>query len=106
MTGNRGVERGPQRGQVQVAVDAAELLASFTHPAAIQRSTMWVRAGTTPHPVHTPCAADRSGSVPMVVTMERVRVLDSRDDDENDPMEIQLAAALSDDLTASTAPTM
>src|SRR6266540_3289250 len=49
------VEGGAQRGQVQVAVDAAELLAASTIPAAHQRSAMlpfcqsfmlwlWVRA--------------------------------------------------------------
>jgi hypothetical protein len=57
----------------------------------------WVRAHGNPHPAHTPCAAARPGPTPITVTVERVRVLDSGDDDANDPGEIQLGLALYDD---------
>jgi hypothetical protein len=56
----------------------------------------WVRANGNPHPVGTPCAPRRPGPRPVAVTVESVRVLDSGDDDNNDPGEIQVAVALYD----------
>jgi hypothetical protein len=57
----------------------------------------WVRAGGNPHPAGTPCAPGRPGPRPVVVSVESLRVLDSGDNDDNDPGEIQVAAALYDD---------
>ena len=57
----------------------------------------WVRPGGNPHPRGTPCAADGPGPTPIIVTIESVRILDSGDDDDNDPGEIQLGLALYDD---------
>jgi hypothetical protein len=57
----------------------------------------WVKAGGIPHPANTPCAKASAGPVPIVVTVDSVRVLDSGDDDNNEPGEIQLATALYDD---------
>jgi hypothetical protein len=57
----------------------------------------WVRSNGNPHPAGTPCAKGNPGSTPVAVTVESVRVLDSGDDDDNDPGEIQLAVALYDD---------
>ena len=57
----------------------------------------WVRSGGNPHPAGTPCARSRRGPTPVSVTIRSVRVLDSGDDDDSDPGEIQLGAALYDD---------
>lgn len=57
----------------------------------------WVRSGGNPHPAGTPCARSQRGPTRVVVTVSSVRVLDSGDDDDNDPGEIQLGVALYDD---------
>lgn len=57
----------------------------------------WVRAGGNPHPAGTPCARAARGPNPVTVTITSVQVLDSGDDDADDPGEIQLAIALYDD---------
>lgn len=60
----------------------------------------WVRPSSDPHPAGTPCAPGRAGTHSIAVTIEAVRVLDSGDDNDNDPGEIQLAAALYDNPRA------
>jgi len=57
---------------------------------------LWVRPGGNPHPPRTPCAQTGPGPTPIVVTIESIRILHSRDGDD-DPGEIQLAAVLYDD---------
>ena len=57
----------------------------------------WVRSGGNPHPAGTPCARASPGPNPVTVTIESVRVLDSGDDDDSDPGEIQIAVVLYDD---------
>jgi hypothetical protein len=57
----------------------------------------WVRGGGNPHPAGTPCAAARPGPTSSVITVRSIRVLDSGDDNDNDPGEIQIAAVLYDD---------
>jgi hypothetical protein len=57
---------------------------------------MWVRAGANPHPLQTPCAKAPPGPISVVVTIESIQVLDARDSDDDDPGEIQIAAALYD----------
>jgi hypothetical protein len=56
----------------------------------------WVRNGGNPHPAGTPCATAPPGPTPVVVTIDRVTVLDAHDDGA-DPGEIQLAMTLFDD---------
>ncbi len=57
----------------------------------------WVRSGGNPHPTNTPCAAAAPGPTPVAVTIDSIRILDSGDDDDYDPGEIQIAAVLYDD---------
>lgn len=57
----------------------------------------WVRPGGNPHPPGTPCQAQGPGPVPVVVTIESVRILDTGDPSDEPTGEIQLAAALYDD---------
>jgi hypothetical protein len=56
---------------------------------------LWVRPGGNPHPPGTPCQLAAPGTMPIVVTIQSIRVLNVHEDDD-DPGEIQLAAVLYD----------
>lgn len=60
---------------------------------------MWVQAGGNPHPADTPCSPRGPGPTPVTVTIDSIQMLDSGDDPNDDPGEIQLAAVLYDDPT-------
>ncbi len=55
---------------------------------------LWVKEGASPHPQNTPCApADVQGPVGVRVTVDRVRILQDQDIDEDEPGEINLSLA-------------
>jgi hypothetical protein len=58
---------------------------------------LWVKEGRSPHPQNTPCArADRQVPVGVQVTVDRVRILQDKDNDEDEPGEINVSLALYD----------
>jgi hypothetical protein len=58
---------------------------------------LWVKEGRSPHPQNTPCApADRHVPVGVRVTVDRVRILQDKDNDEDEPGEINVSLALYD----------
>jgi hypothetical protein len=59
-------------------------------------AALWVRSGGLPHPPGTPCAAAPPGGRQVTVSIDRIRVLDSGDNEDNQPGEVQIAVALYD----------
>lgn len=58
---------------------------------------LWVKEGTSPHPENTPCArVDAQGRVGVRVTVDRVRILQDQDIEEDEPGEINLSLVLYD----------
>ena len=57
-------------------------------------AALWVRSNGRPHPPGTPCEAAAPGRTEVTVVIDSVRVLDSGDDSNNQPGEVQLAVAL------------
>jgi hypothetical protein len=57
-------------------------------------AALWVRSNGRPHPPGTPCEAAPPGRTEVTVVIDSVRVLDSGDDSDNQPGEVQLALAL------------
>jgi hypothetical protein len=58
---------------------------------------LWVKEGTSPHPQNTPCArVDTQGRVGVRVTIDRVRILQDQDIEEDEPGEINLSLVLYD----------
>jgi len=51
---------------------------------------LWVRPDGSPHPQLTPCAPEPPGPKELTVTIESVKVLDSGDDSDNQPGEVNL----------------
>ena len=58
---------------------------------------LWVKEGASPHPQNTPCARTVvRGPVGVRVTVDRVRILQDQDIDEDEPGEINLSLAVYD----------
>jgi hypothetical protein len=58
---------------------------------------LWVKEGRSAHPQNTPCApADVQGTIGVRVTVDRVRILQDQDIDEDEPGEINLSLVLYD----------
>ncbi len=58
---------------------------------------LWVKEGASPHPLHTPCArVDAQGPVGVRVTIDRVKILQDQDIEEDEPGEINLSLVLYD----------
>jgi hypothetical protein len=58
---------------------------------------LWVKEGASPHPENTPCArVDAQGPVGVRVTVDRVRILQDQDIEEDEPGEINLSLVLYD----------
>jgi len=59
--------------------------------------SLWVKENASPHPAGTPCAADDGGGPRGVtVSIDSVEVLDDKDNDDDEPGEINLSFALYD----------
>ena len=57
---------------------------------------LWVKRDGSPHPQLTPCAPEPPGHEEVTVTIDSVRVLDSGDDADNQPGEINLVLVVYD----------
>ena len=58
---------------------------------------LWVKEGASPHPANTPCArVAAKNPVGVRVTIDRVNILDDKDDDDDEPGEINLSLAAYD----------
>ena len=58
---------------------------------------LWVTEGASPHPANTPCARTAArGPVGVRVTVDRVKVLEDQDNDEDSAGQINLSLAMYD----------
>ena len=100
LTGRRASRRRYALAKLQTAYEWCRLV----NRAGQTRSgadgvllALWVKEGASPHPPNTPCArADAQGPVGVRVTVDRVKILQDQDNDEDEPGEINLSLALYD----------
>lgn len=92
---------GYEKARVLATLQTAYEWCRLVHRAGLDGTdgmlaTLWVEPGGNPHPAGVPCAEAPPGRTEVTLTIDRITVLDSGDDDDNDPGEVQVAVALYD----------